>query len=52
MKKIQIKVNAKEMLLKRKNKVDGRLAEVRTGCGIHQDKRYKEKYKEKWKNEY
>lgn len=41
-KKIEsIKLDTMNILLNRKDKADGRLAEVRTGCGIYKDKRFK-----------
>ena len=50
-KKMSFKINATEILLNRSGKVDGRIAEVRTGCGVHEDRRFKKpKYKQDWGN--
>ena len=44
-----IKVDTNEILLNRSGKADGRLEEVRTGCGVWEDKRKKKpKYKKDW----
>ena len=47
-----IKINAMDILLNRPGKADGRLEEVRMGCGIYQDRRFKKpKYKKNWMDE-
>lgn len=47
-----MKLNAMEVLMNRSGKVDGRMEEVRTGCGVYEDKRFKKpKYKKDWRDE-
>ena len=47
-----MKVDTNEILINRSGKVDGRMGEVRTGCGVWEDKRKKKpKYKKDWSAE-
>lgn len=47
-----IKLDSMEILMNRSGKADGRLPEVRTGCGVFEDKRFKKpKHKTNWRDE-
>lgn len=46
-----MKIDTMEILINRSGKVDGRVAEVRTGCGIHKAKKGKGSYNRKSKKD-
>lgn len=47
----KMKIDTMEILINRSGKVDGRVAEVRTGCGIHKAKKGKGSYNRKSKKD-